>query len=105
MGPNRFAPRAGLATATEQRGPSHAGAHVGQEGHWQVWPGEATTGARARGGRRHAVHRFVTGVHERAREGSRFAQRREGSPVAAEHDLMVAGGTPAMSYGGGAVSA
>ena len=65
-------------------------------------PGPARAGTVTGGA---AVDRFVTGVHEGAGEGSRLSQRREGSPVAAGRDLMVAEGTPATSYGGGAVSA
>ena len=95
---------AGLARATDQWGNGHGGTprRPRPTGRFDR-SGEARTGARARGGRRHAVHQSVTGVHGGAREGSHFAQRREGSLVAAGRDLMVTRETPATSYGGGAV--
>ena len=65
-------------------------------------PGPARAGTVTGGA---AVDRFVASGHEGSREEAHYAQEREGSLAAAARDLLVTGGSPATSYGGGPISA
>ena len=65
-------------------------------------PGPARAGTVTVGA---AVDRFVASVHEGSREEEHYAQECEGSLVAVARDLLVTGGSPATSYGGGPISA
>ena len=63
---------------------------------------EARTGAVTDGS---GVDRSVASGHEGSREEAHCAQHGEGDLVAAARDLLVTGGAPATSYGGGSSSA